>query len=63
MPFVAAGVRFGAALVVSSSLEFRIYAEGVFDLDRARLELDYNDVWTAPVVEGMLAMGLARRIP
>lgn len=63
MAFLAAGGRLGVAFPVSDAFFLRIYAEGVFDLDRARFELDYYDVWTAPLVEGTLAVGLARRIP
>jgi hypothetical protein len=63
MPFIAAGARLGLELPVSDALVFRIYAEGVFDLDRASFELDYSDVWQASLAEGTLAIGLARRIP
>ncbi|HXX68833.1 MAG TPA: hypothetical protein VEK07_16725 [Polyangiaceae bacterium] len=63
MPFVAAGARVGVALPISDALLLRIYAESVFDLDRANFELDYYDRWTAPLLEGTLAFGLARRIP
>jgi len=63
MPLVAAGARVGVALPVSDALSVRIYVESVFDLDRANFELDYYDRWTAPLVEGTLAFGLARRIP
>lgn len=63
MPFVAAGARLGVDLPVANALSVRVYAEGAFDLDRARFELDYYDVWTAPLVEGTLAIGVSRQIP
>lgn len=61
---VTAGARIGLALPISQAVVFRIYAEGAFDLDRAQFELDYQPhEWTAPPLEGTLAIGLGRRIP
>jgi hypothetical protein len=61
-PFVAAGARVGIAVPISETVAVRIYAEGIIDLDRARFQLDYYDAWTAPLAEGTLAIGFARRI-
>jgi hypothetical protein len=63
MPFIAVGARVGVALPVSDAVRFRIYVEGVFDLDRAWFQLDYHDAWTAPVAEAAVAIGFSHRIP
>lgn len=61
--FVAAGARIGVDVPLGPSVDLRIYADGIADLDRPMFQIDGVAAWQAPLLAGAVGVGLGSVIP
>jgi hypothetical protein len=57
--FVATGARVGFDWPLSERLSLRTHLDATVDLRRAHMQISGNEAWTAPLVAGTAAAGLA----
>ena len=62
-PFAAAGLRAGYELPIAGSVAARAEIEAAFPLTRTEITINNHPVWTAPLVNGGLALGVVVAFP